>query len=180
MTDSTSDYRRAFETAKRQLAELIATREQTERKILVLRKSVEMLSTLCESQGVEVDASQEAAYLADNSSIPDEVEKILRAYYPRFMRPNQILDELRKLGRDLSKYDNPQAVVQTILKRMVPDRAYEATDGEGKKAYRATPISPDVDQIIGRERSHPAAHLQQASTDPIGPHILSGRGVKAK
>jgi hypothetical protein len=149
MMDSTSTYRMAFEAAKRELAELIATREQTERKILVLRKSIETLSSLCESQGMDVDGSAEAAYLIGHSSLPDEIRALLRARYPHFARPNELMEELKKLGRDLSNYDNPQAVIQTILKRMISsDGVYEATDSFGKKAYRAAPISPDVDKII--------------------------------
>ena len=49
MSDSNLDYRKAFETAKRQLAELIASQEQMERKKIALRKTIETLGALFES-----------------------------------------------------------------------------------------------------------------------------------
>lgn len=150
MGDSTSDYLRAYESAKRELAELIVAQEQGQRKMLVLRKSMEALSALCENRGVEVGASVEASYLNSHFTLPDEVRMLLQASYPLFERPNTIMEEVKQLGRDLSKYDNPQAAIQTILQRMVSSGdAEEVTNRDGRKAYRIAPLSVKVAESLG-------------------------------
>jgi len=142
MIDSILDYRKAYEAARRELAELIVAQEQGQRRIVVLRRSMERLSDLCEDQGVGVGPSAEASYLLKHSSLPDEVRMLLQASYPLFERPNTIMEEVKQLGRDLSKYDNPQAAIQTILQRMAASgEAEEVTNNEGKKAYRIAPLS---------------------------------------
>jgi hypothetical protein len=185
MADSTSDYLRAYESAKRELAELIVAQEQGQRKMLVLRKSMDALSALCESGGVEVGASVQANYLNSHFSLPDEVRMLLQASYPLFERPNTIMEQVKQLGRDLSKYDNPQAAIQTILQRMVSsEEAEEATNREGKKAYRMAPLSvkaatDSLGVVAPCEKIGVGTLMQKASSSknaaPMSGGVKSGR-----
>ena len=66
--------------------------------------------------------------------------------HPGWMRPSQVRDHLVMLGRDLSKYQNGQATIQMVLKRMADSGdAQEATLPEdGKKVYRCVPQVPSL------------------------------------
>jgi hypothetical protein len=172
MKDVTSDYRKAYETARRELAGLIVAQEQGQRKMLVLRKTMETLSALCASQGEEVGPSEEATYMIEHVTLADELRMLLQASYPLFERPNTLMEEVKQLGRDLSKYDNPQAAIQTILQRMVSSaEAEEILGTDGKKVYRIAPLSVKAKSSINY--NYPVT-VKTVPEEPLGPHTLSG------
>lgn len=140
---SSNDYRKAYETAKQELAELIAAEEKLQKKKISLRKMVETLGSLCENAGIEVDPSAEALYILEHSSLADDIRAVLKSQYPAWLRPNAVKGELEKLGRDLSEYGNVQATIHMVLKRMAEsDEVQEQVmPDDGKKAYRC-PSSP--------------------------------------
>jgi hypothetical protein len=146
MIESSSDYKRAYETAKRELAELITTQERLENKKIELRKTIEILNSVCESEHVDIEPSQEAAYLLENSTIADEVRAILRSQYPAWMRPHQLKAEVEHLGHDLSNYGNPQATIHMVLKRMVQsgDVFEMISPNDGKQVYRCPSTLKDM------------------------------------
>jgi hypothetical protein len=135
-----TDYRKTYQTAQDELTELLTEKERIERRIVTVRKSLEMLAELCEDEGIDVERSREADYLLQNTSLADEIRAILRAVYPAHLKPSVIKAELEKLGRNLSDYTNAQATVQMCLKRMV--QSGDAQEGtlpeDGKKVYRST------------------------------------------
>jgi len=134
---SSDDYRKAYESAKRQLAELLAAEENMQKKKLQLRKTIETLAALCESEGIAIDPSPEAASLLEHSTLADDVRGIMRAFAPDYLRPHEIMRHVERIGRDISVYTNPQATVQMILKRMEESLDVEMKlDSEGKKTYR--------------------------------------------
>jgi hypothetical protein len=133
--ESVSDYRKAYESAKRDLAKVIADQEVLEKKKLALRKTIEALAAQCEGDQVAIDPSPDAAYLLAETTLADEIRTILQAH--EWLRPHQIKIELEGLGHDLTKYENPQAAIQMVLKRMVEsEEVYEKLDNDGKKVYR--------------------------------------------
>ncbi len=135
---SSSDYKKAYETAKRELAELIRTEERLQKKKLDLRRTIETLATLCETENIPIDPSPEATALLQHWTLADDVRGILRAYAPRHLRPNEIMKHVARIGRDISKYGNPQATIQMVLKRMEDSNEVEMkVDAEGKKTYRS-------------------------------------------
>jgi hypothetical protein len=138
MSEETSDYRRAYAKAQREFQELLEKQENTEKRLLIVRKSMETLRELCESEGVAIEPSEEAADMLEHSTLADEIRNILKARHPAWLRPNEVKAELVKLGHDLSGYQNPQATIHMILKRMVESREVEeqiSTENE-KKIYR--------------------------------------------
>lgn len=132
----TSDYRKAYEAAKQELTDLLAHQESVEKRIVIVRQSLQTLATLCESEGVEVKPSAEAEGLLALSGLAADIRAVLSAHCLVWFRPNGVKSELERLGRDLSEYKNPQATIHMVLKRMVESgEIEEKTDAEGKAIY---------------------------------------------
>ena len=145
--EQSSDYRKAYDSAKQELTDLLAKQKEIEKRIVKIRQSLQTLATLCEAESVEIEPSEEAAYLLEHSTLADEIRIVLIAMWPNYARPNIVRAMLVRMGRDLTKYTNPLATVHMVLKRMVEsgDAQEATTDGpDGKKAYRLIDsLSPD-------------------------------------
>jgi hypothetical protein len=137
VSDTPSDYRQMYESAKRDLAALVEEQQRLERRKLKLRKTVEALAAQCENDNISIEPSEEALE-ALQSSMADEIRSILSSAYPNWIKPNAIKAELETLGHDLGMYTNPQASIQMVLKRMQSSDEVEeaAMPDDGKKAYR--------------------------------------------
>lgn len=134
---SISLYKQAYEKTKDELSGLLVRRDQIEKRIVVLRKNVEGLAALCETEGVSVTPSREAQYILDTAGMAAEIEAVLKSHSPSYMRPGTIRDELAGLGHKMSEYQNALATVQAVLKRMVEaGNVEEDVDKDGKKIYR--------------------------------------------
>jgi hypothetical protein len=135
---TSSDYRKAYDTAKQELADLLAKQQEVGTRIIVVRESLQTLAALCESEGIELDPSMEATYLLEHSSLADEIRTILNSVHPGYLRPHTIKGDLERLGHDLTQYQNPQSTIHMILKRMVESGEVQEAivPNEGKKTYR--------------------------------------------
>jgi hypothetical protein len=138
MSKKTSDYERAYLKAQKELQDLLETQYMTEKRILLVRKSIETLRDLCESEGIHVEPSEEAESLLEYSTVADEIRNILKAHPAAWLRPHEIKNELVKLGHDLSPYQNPQSTVHMVLKRMVESKEVkeEISAETGKQQYQ--------------------------------------------
>jgi hypothetical protein len=169
---SSSDYRKAYESAKSELATLLADEERIEKRKLELRKTIEVLGAICESEEVKIEPSEVAAYLLDNTTLGDEIRMILQSHYPEWLRPHEVKAELERLGRDLRKYSNPQSAIHMVLKRMVEsEEVQETQDRDNKQVYRCPHLWQKIaETMLG-------AHLQPASSGPPVPlkEQLSGK-----
>jgi hypothetical protein len=154
MTDSSNEYRTAFDAAKRELAELLQIQEALEKRLVVVRQTVQGLKELCESEAIKIPISKEAEYLLDNSSLPDEIENILKARYPDELRAIDIRQQLEKLGHDMDQYANPLATIHMVLKRLVESgRIRERQHPQGFRVHQAIPhIFPPVDEPLDFEK----------------------------
>src|ERR1700740_634951 len=143
MTNST-EYQKAYDSAKQELADLLSKQQEAERRIVLLRQSLQTLAGLCESEGVEFSPSREASYLLEQSTLADEIRTILKAASPEFLRPRHIKFALERLGHDLTEYQNPQATIHMVLKRMAESGEVQekALPHDGKKTYRFTGLNP--------------------------------------
>jgi hypothetical protein len=131
-----SDYRRAYDAAKKELTDLLSEQERIGKRLVVVRQSLNTLATLCESEGIEVDASDEADALLEGSTLADEIRVVLSAHYNAWLRPGEVKSELLRLGRDLTQYKNPQATIHMVLKRMTESKEIqENTNDQGKTVY---------------------------------------------
>jgi hypothetical protein len=132
----TSDYRRAYEATKRELAELLFRQELIGKQLIEVRQKIQTIAILCESEGVDIERSDEAAILLEQTTLANEIRMILAANHEVWLRPLQIKSELERLGRDLTKYKNPQATIHMVLKRIAESGGInEKADDEGKTVY---------------------------------------------
>jgi chromosome segregation ATPase len=133
-----TEYEKAYESAKQELADLLAKRQEAERRIVLVRQSLQTLASLCESEGVEIQPSTEASYLLERSTLADEIRTILKAASPEYLRPRHVKFALERLGHDLGQYQNPQATIHMVLKRMAESGEVEEIPlpRDGKKTYR--------------------------------------------
>jgi hypothetical protein len=158
----TSDYKKAYDAARKELSDLLSQQMNIEKRAIVVRQSIQTLAALCESEGIAVEPSLEAAYLLDNSTLADEIRAIMRAHaFDATFRPSEIKSEMERLGRDLSQYQNPQSTIHMVLKRMAESgEIEERKDLEGKLTYRMP------HPLTGLRKPHPVDHI-------------SNRGLKA-
>jgi len=165
------DYRKAYRAAKRELASLLSQQQKIEKRLVVVRQSIQTLAALCEEKGFEVAPSEEADILLKNTAIADEIRNILKSEHPRWLRPGEVKGHLERLGHDMTKYNNPQATIQMVLKRMVESSAVEEdSDPEGKKIYRASGLLPmyglePTKPIIGRPSGGFARAFRKLDSD---------------
>src|SRR5438270_4158058 len=118
MADDVADYLNRYEAAKLELDGLIRTQEKLAKKKVFLRKELEHLRSYLESEGVESGVISGVTPLIESTTLAQDIRTILRYRYPRALSPNVIKSELISLGRELSKYRNPQSTIQSVLKRM--------------------------------------------------------------
>jgi len=150
-----SDYKKAYDTAKKELTDLVELQDKLEKRKIVLRESLEMLAGLCASEDVDIEISAEAAYLLAHANLASEIQAILKAEYPGWQRPHQIKAKLERLGHDFTgRYQNPQAVIHMVLKRMA--EAGEIQENrlpeDGKQVYRCPPLWQSIADNMLRNR----------------------------
>src|ERR1022692_2512757 len=104
--DRPSDvYRKALDAAKQELVEVTTIQEWLEKRKIVLRKAIEGFSSLLEDDRTSAD------YLM-STPLPDEIKTIMKSKYPAGVTPHFVMSELKSMGRDLSRYPNPQSAIQ--------------------------------------------------------------------
>jgi hypothetical protein len=189
-----NDYVKAYDSAKRELDDLLAKQREIERRIIVLRQSLQTLATLAESEGVQIEPSTVAAYFLENSTLADEIRSLLKSAWPGYLRPNWIKNNLATLGHDLSKYQNPQASIHMVLKRMVESgEVTEATipDGPdaGKQTYRI--VGPEnwnkqadatnsLAHIVERRKQAEEERRRKDAAGRPGPPRRGGTGIVSR
>jgi hypothetical protein len=141
-----TDYQKAYESAKQELASLLAKHQEAERRIVLVRQSLQTLASLCESEGIQFNPSTQASYLLEHSTLADEIRTILKAAWPEFLRPRHIKCALQHLGHDLNQYQNPQATIHMVLKRMADSEEVQenTVPEDGKKTYRLNGPQPSA------------------------------------
>jgi hypothetical protein len=133
------EYREAYEKAATELEGLLKGQEQTERRILALRKTMNVLSTLIEQEGDSanlMDSFHAITHNFINNTLTNDIQKIVGlSLYP--LTTSEVRDELNKLGSLLVDHTNPLATVNAILNRLAEGGRIEETVKDGKKAWRA-------------------------------------------
>jgi predicted nuclease with TOPRIM domain len=141
------DYRKAYKTAADELENLLAQQEQTEERILALRKTLNVLSTLCQQAGLNTgDLDKRYARLekAIESSLTDDIWRIVSAAREP-LTTGEVREELNELGGSLAEQSNPLATISSILNRLAESGRVHETVKDGKKAWeRMTRFSEAV------------------------------------
>jgi hypothetical protein len=131
------NYRRAYRTAADELEALLAQQDQIEERILSLRKTLNVLSTLCQQDGLDTgDLDKKFASLekAIESSLTDDIFQIISAARVP-LTTAEVRDELNKLGGSLAEQSNPLATISSILNRLHESGRVHETVKNGKKAW---------------------------------------------
>jgi hypothetical protein len=140
------ELRKAYKATQRDLDRLLSQQQKLEKEIVSIRKTLQELHSFCEFAGLQVEPAS-GAYLLEKSELRDEIRSILIANYPGWTRPNQVVAELERIGHDLTRFSNPQASIQMVLKRMVEAEEAQETvwPPDGKKIYRVPRSAADTD-----------------------------------
>ena len=131
------NYRKAYKTAADELENLLAQQEQTEERILALRKTLNVLSTLCQQAGLNTDdLDKRYARLEKTieSSLTDDICRIVSAAHEP-LTTGEVREELNKLGESLAEQSNPLATISSILNRLAESDRVHETVKNGKKAW---------------------------------------------
>jgi DNA repair exonuclease SbcCD ATPase subunit len=131
------DYQKAYKTAADELESLLAQQEQTEERILALRKTLNVLSTLCQQAGLNTDdLDKRYARLekAIQGSLTDDICRIVSAARES-LTTGEVREELNKLGNNLAEQSNPLATISSILNRLAESGRVHETVKDGKKAW---------------------------------------------
>jgi hypothetical protein len=112
-------YTRALEAARNELAGLLQQRQEIDKRVMQLQRTVDALLAVCEEQGVQLPSDLLPPELESPTPIgfTDAVRNILRERgLP--MGPIAVRDALVDMGIDMNKYSNPMVPVHNTLKRL--------------------------------------------------------------
>jgi hypothetical protein len=130
-----SDYRDAYEVAEQEAQSLIKQKDQIDRRLATLRKTLNALATLMEQENKRfVPASHQQMMDLLSLTMTDDIVNIVSAA-PEPMTSSDVLEELRRLGSIAINHDNPLATVNAVLNRLVERIKLEPTTKNGRKAW---------------------------------------------
>jgi len=150
------DYRKAYESAAKELEQLVQQQERTEDRILALRKTMNVLSTLCQQEGVDLsEIDKRHARLAQiiEGSVTEDILKVISAASGP-MTTSEVREELNKLGGSMAEQSNPLATINAVLNRLTEQDRVKETVKDGRKAWgrRFVPLSNLTRAGSGRPR----------------------------
>jgi predicted nuclease with TOPRIM domain len=138
------DYRKAYETATGELEKLLGEQEKMEKRVLALRKTLNVLSTLCQQEGMDTtDLDRRYAHLMEvvESSLTRDILQIVRNSAGGITAA-EIREELIKLGGSLAEHRNPLATIHAVLSRLTESGRVKETLKNGKKAWSQRLLVP--------------------------------------
>lgn len=133
---SNAEYRKAYKAAADELEQVLVQQDQIEERILALRKTLNVLYTLCQQDGSTDDLDKLNAQL-DNliqSSLTDDILRTISAARTP-LTTGEVRTELNKLGGSLAEHRNPLATINAILNRLEESGRVHETIKNGKKAW---------------------------------------------
>jgi hypothetical protein len=131
------DYRKAYETATGELEKLLGEQEKLEKRVLALRKTLNVLSTLCQQEGMDTtDLDRRYARMMEivESTLTKDILQIVRNSAVGITAA-EIREELIKLGGSLAEHSNPLATIHAVLNRLTESGRVKETLKNGKKAW---------------------------------------------
>src|SRR5262249_33563409 len=123
-------YRKALEEALKELESLLKEEEKMQERMLALRKTINVLATLCEEAGEAFDFRGQAStrvMQVFNSTLTDDILKVVAAASPIPLTTSEVRVELNKLGGSLAEQKNPLATVNAILNRLTEQKKLTET-----------------------------------------------------
>lgn len=132
------DYRKAYQSAASELEKLLQEQEKTEERIMTLRKTMNVLSTLCQQEGIdttEIDKRFAALYNMIEYSLTHDIFKIISGSTEP-LTTSEVREQLKELGGSLAEHRNPLASINAILNRLTEQGKVEETLKDGRKAWK--------------------------------------------
>lgn len=155
-------YHKAYEAAASELERLLQQHSKIEERILALRKGMNALALLIsEHEGKDKNfmdyARAQMRELLD-TSITDDIKKVMAAASGQSLTTSDVRDELNKLGPSLAEQSNPLATINAILNRLKEQGHATETVKEGRKAWRWHKRSGV--KHMGQKDNHPALYRE--------------------
>lgn len=136
---SNKNYRKAYDSAAKELETLLRKKKSIESRILSIRKTMNVLSTLLKEEGDEKWLENALGVLdAIEPSLTDDIYSILN-HSPEPFTTTDVLDELKKFSRTIAEHKNPLATINAVLMRLVEQKKATLDLKDGRKAWRAVP-----------------------------------------
>lgn len=135
---SNQDYRKAYETAADELESLLKQQENIEERVLSLRKTLNVLSELCQQEGISTDDLDKAygrIRAVIDGSVTMNIRQIIQ-HSKDALTAREMRDELGKLGGSMAEQSNPLATISAVLNRMTASGEVSEEIKNGKKAWR--------------------------------------------
>jgi archaellum component FlaC len=132
---ASTNFRKSYEEAGRELEILLEEQERIEKRILALRKAMNVLANILHESGQEI--SGRALIELENrvqSSIAQDILKTV-SYAEKPMTTSDVRDELNKLGDALEGQKNPLATINAVLNRLKEQGKIKETVKDGRKAW---------------------------------------------
>jgi hypothetical protein len=124
---TTTDYRRALESALKEYEQLQAQHEATETRLAQLRQIISTLGVLCDLPAT--------ATAPPELGLTDAVRSVMRASMAG-LTPVEVRDRIGSFGIDLVAYSNPLASIHIVLKRLTAGgELWSYRTSDGKQTY---------------------------------------------
>jgi len=136
-------FSRALKAARNELEVLLKQRQEIDKRIMALQRTVDALIAVCEEEGVELPADllQDVELPASATGFTDAVRNVLKeSGLP--MGPTAIRDGLIRRGIDMTKYSNPMVVVHNTLKRLCTQGDIQRTPVGESGAFQYVWVGP--------------------------------------
>jgi hypothetical protein len=128
------DYRRALETAKRELHNLLTKRAEIDKRIGKLKTTIDHLGMLCGDERSPI--AQNLSSSASSIGITELIRLALKNSTEP-MKPTEVAHQVHAWRPDLDKNHNLLASTHTVLKRLVKGGEAQEVPALGrKKAYK--------------------------------------------
>jgi hypothetical protein len=132
------DYRKAYESAAMELEQILQWMEKGEERVMALRKTMNVLSTLCQQEGVdisEIDRGYGHVLRMMESTLTNDIFKIVSASNSP-LTTSEVREQLKELGGSIAEHRNPLASINAILNRLAESGRVEETVKDGRKAWQ--------------------------------------------
>ena len=162
----TKSYDRALYEAKQEVARLLVRRQTIDRKVARLQAVITDLQNLS-AELLRKDRERSIDRVIKTHltmGITDLSREILKeTFFP--MTAGQVREKLEARKLDLSRYQNPLAVIHTVLKRLVKNGEVRIVPQErGKKAYQWISTTDKLLTEL-RQNSQPAVRQRDGTKE---------------
>jgi hypothetical protein len=145
-----NEYEIAYLKAADELEALLKRQEETEGRILALRKTMTALSSLIQQGGELVNAERfaKAERLVQSSftTLTEDVFKIV-SHSIEPLTTTDVRDEVLKLGGSFTEHKNQLATVNAVLGRLTEQDKIKEVMKESRRAWKRVPPSMTAEEL---------------------------------